>query len=379
MERLGSGAWSSIWSRVRRSYEPRPLAWALLPIGIVVTASLLIVAPRQVPGPSATPAPTTSPTAPGTPIGRPYLADSAWNAPIPESPRIDPRSRILIASIGESGNGGVITSDPTQFTYPVYEVGPDVPRHDVPCTWYKCTVVGEEDTERVDTLEDVPIPDWARPSAGSDGSMIIVDVATGTEWDLWQVERREDGSWSVANGSVYNVRWDGMPEEYGSRGAGLPYLAGLVRHWEVAAGEIHHAIAFAYPNVAKDVCVWPASKTDGQSEADNALPEGARLQLDPALTEQELRVMGLDQTGLIIARALQRYGMIVVDVSRRPKIIVEDLTANTRADGSWTDPATPLSEDTISAIPYTAFRVLALPSLEGSEDAEERRHGKCHR
>lgn len=314
-----------------------------------------------------------------TVTGRPFLAESAWNTLIPDAPEVDPRSDALVRSIGESGNGGEITSDPTQFTYPVYEVDADTPRHDMPCMWFSCTVVGERDTERVDVLEDVPIPPWARPSAGSDGSMIIVDLETGTEYDLWQVDRREDGTWSVANGSVYNVFWDGMPELYGSRGAGLPYLAGLVRHWEIAAGEIQHAIAFAYPNVASEVCVWPASKTDGQSEAANALPEGARLQLDPGLTEQELRLMGLDETGMIIARALQRYGMIVVDVSRRPKIMVEDLTANVRAEGSWTDAETLLTDATIAAIPYTSFRVLALPSPDGSGGDEERLHGSCHR
>ena len=344
---------------------------------IALVASLVFAAGVLAPGPDVSPEATASPSV--TAIGRPYLAESTWNTLIPDLPAVDSRSDALVRSIGESGNGGEITSDPTRYTYPVYEADADTPRHDVPCTWFKCTVVGEEDAERVEVLEDVPIPPWARPSAGSDGSMIIVDVETGTEYDLWKVTRREDGAWSVANGSVYNVRWDGMPELYGSRGAGLPYLAGLVRHWEIAAGEIQHAIAFAYPNVARDVCVWPASKTDGQSDAANALPEGARLQLDPDLTEQDLRVMGLDETGLIIARALQRYGMIVVDVSRRPKIMVEDLTANSRAEGSWSDPETLLTDTTIVAIPYTAFRVLSLPLPDVSGEGEEGLHGECYR
>lgn len=340
---------------------------------------MLFVARVDAPGSAETPSATASAGPSTTAIGRPYLPESAWNTPIPDSPEVDPRSDLLVASIGESGNGGVITSDPTQFTYPVYEVSADTPRHDVPCRWFKCTIVSESDTERVDVLQDVPIPPWARPSAGSDSSMIIVDVETGTEYDLWQVDRGDDGTWSVANGSVYNVHWDGMPEVYGSRGAGLPYLAGLVRHWEIAAGEIRHALAFAYPNVAREVCVWPASKTDGQSDAANALPEGARLQLDPAITEQELRIMGLDETGLIIARALQRYGMIVVDASRRPKIMIEDLTANSRAEGAWSDPETLLNEATISAIPYAAFRVLALPSPDASGGEELSLHGRCQR
>ncbi|MFN2419281.1 MAG: hypothetical protein ABR593_10215 [Candidatus Limnocylindria bacterium] len=358
----------------------RQPAWALVPVSIAVAASLFLAARVQAPTPRETPVPSASSVGVPGVLGRPYLPESAWNTPIPDSPLVDPRSDVLLGSIGESGNDGVITSDPTQFTYPVYEVGADTPGHDLRCKWFKCTVVGDDgNSERVEVLEDVPIPDWARPSEGSDSSMIIIDVESGTEWDLWKVERQGDGTWSVANGSVYNVGWDGMPEEYGSRGAGLPYLAGLVRHREVVAGEIEHAIAFAYPHVAKDFCVWPASKTDGQSDAPNALPEGARLQLDPELTDPELRRMGLDETGLIIARALQRYSMIVVDVSRRPKIMVEDLTANERAEGSWRDDSeTPLHEDAIAAIPFTSFRVLALPSADLPQ-AEEQLHGNCYR
>jgi len=227
-------------------------------------------------------------------------------------------------------------------------------------------------------LEDVPIPDGAQPSAGSDGSMIIIDPATGTEYDLWQVQTETDGSWSASNGSVYNVAWDGTPTGYGSRGAGVPYLAGLVRHWEIAQDSLDHAIAFAYPNVSAAGCVYPASKTDGKSKLPNAMPEGTRLQLDPSLTDSDFEAMGLDRAGRIIARAMQRYGMILIDVSGRSKIIVEDLTANTLASVSWSDPDTVLDQDTISAIPVEALRVLRLPDGWADGSGEEA-HGQCAR
>jgi hypothetical protein len=217
----------------------------------------------------------------------------------------------------------------------------------------------------------VPIPAGAQASAGSDAQIIIIDTVTGTEYDLWQV--RQDGSgWSASNGSVYNIYWDGMPARYGSRGAGVPYYAGLIRPWEIAAGRIDHAIAFAYPSPANGVCVWPASKTDGNSGSGNAIPEGARLQLDPSLTNADFAAWGLDRTGSIIARALQQYGMILIDVSGRPKIYAENLVANPEATYSWHDPAIRLSANTVSAIPHTAFRVLDLPNGGGS-------HGQCLR
>lgn len=313
---------------------------------------------------------------------RPYTDDSAWNTPIAPGAPVDPRSDGMVSTILAGSDLEGITSDSTQYSFPVYEAAADTPRHDLPCLWYKCTVVDPADPEnpdRVEVLPDVPIPDDARPSPGSDGSMIIIDLDTGTEYDLWMVRRQIDGSWSVANGSVYNINWDGVPVVYGSRGAGLPYLAGLIRHAEIAAGRIDHAIAFAYPTVAADGCVWPASKTDGTSTDPDAIPEGARLQLDPALTDADFEAWGLDRTGLIIARALQQYGMILVDVSGRPKIVVEDVAINPYADASWNDPATLLDDQVISAIPITSFSVLALPAGYNFLAADGPRHGDCYR
>jgi hypothetical protein len=309
---------------------------------------------------------------------RPYADSSAWNTPISASPQVDPQSREFVAGIAKTADRGFITSDPTQYTYPVYEADGETPRYDIPCTWYKCMITHPSDEPvRVATLKNVPIPPLAQPSAGSDGAMIVIDTDSGTEYDLWMA-RRDGDSWSVGNASVYSIAADGMPETYGSRGAGVPYLAGLVRQWEIAAGRINHAIAFAYPNVAAAGCVWPASKTDGTSTAADALPEGARLQLDPSLTNDDFVAMGLDSTGRTIARALQQYGMILIDVSGRPKIMVEDLTANRYATASWARPPTQLSEDTLANIPIGAFRLLALPDGYRTHQAGGARHGNCY-
>jgi hypothetical protein len=307
--------------------------------------------------------------------GRPYTAGSAWNTPIAAGAAADPNSAQLIAGLGQH-NGGRITSDPEQYTFPVYFADAATPRYDVPCRVYRCTLVSPAGTSSTDVLQGVPIPAGARPSAGSDGQMIIIDAATGTEWDVWQASF--DGSgWSVSNGSVYNVYWDGMPTRYGSRGAGVPYYAGLIRPWEIAAGRIDHALAFAYPAPASGRCVWPASKTDGNTGGDGAIPEGARLQLDPNLTDADFAALGLDRTGQIIARALQQYGMILIDVSGRPKIYAENLVVNPFAAYSWADPAIALSSTTITALPHTAFQVLDLP--DGYWTGSGPLHGECRR
>lgn len=344
------------------------------------TTPIQVAVPTATPSvPTASPAPTTLPTP--TPrvvsaVARPYSDDSPWNTPISANPHYDTYSDQMIDTIKRK-NGGAITSDPAQYSYPVYFVDQTTPRWDVPCLKNKCTIVSDSGVEKTTMLKDVPIPADAQQSTGSDGQIIIIDKQTGAEYNLWQVQRTVNG-WTASNASIYNVFWNGMPENYGSRGAGVPYFAGLVRPWEIAQGRIDHALAFGYPTPARDRCVAPASKTDGKSSLKYAIPEGARLQLDPKLTDADFDRMGLDRTGKIIARALQTYGMFLIDISGRPKIYVENLNDNPMTKQAWDDAALNLTSTTIAGIPVDAFHVLELPEAYWEKDAAGAiMHGDC--
>ncbi len=349
-----------------------PRKWPALPgpMALAALAALLILLVAAC-RPSAS-NPSAEPSLPSMSGERPYTDDSAWNTPIRPGAAIDPHSREMVATID-----GPLTSDPNQFSYPVYSIDAVTPRFVVPATKYPWTIVDDHGGATTAEEATVAIPPDARQSTGSDGQMIILDPATGTEWDLWQARRQGDG-WVVANGSVYNVRLDGMPPTYGSRGAGIPYLAGLIRPWEIAAGRIDHAIAFAYPLTAKKRCVWPASKTDGDDLAAFALPEGVRLRLDPGLGEADFERLGLNRTGRIIARALQEYGMILVDGSGRPKIYAENTADNPYASVKWSHPSLALQADTVSPIPLDRFDVLALPDRYWTGTGGQM-HGDCIR
>ena len=370
---------------IRSTSESRATASALqstattesseLPTPPPIVPAPTVPAPTAAAPPAPPPAPAPPPPAAVSIDGRPYSASSAWNTPLAAGAASDPNSPGMIATLGQH-NGGAITSDHTQYTFPVYFADANTPRYDVPCTTYRCTVVSPAGTSTTDLLRAVPIPQGARPTEGSDAQIIVIDRDTGTEYDLWQVSGGE-GGWSVSNGSVYNIYWDGMPTQYGSRGAGVPYYAGLIRPWEIAAGHIDHALAFAYPGSASRGCVWPASKTDGDSGDSMAIPEGARLQLDPSLTDAHFDQWGLDRTGRIIARALQQYGMILIDVSGRPKIYAEDPSVNPYAGASWSDPNILLTSTTIASIPHTAYRVLDLPDAYWAGGGPT--HGDCYR
>lgn len=340
----------------------------------ISTAPQNTLTPTVIPtvAPTFTPSPTKIPIE----LQVPYRNTSVWNTPIGPSPRYDVHSEEMVATLVHSNDGKFITAGPA-YNFPVYFADEQTPRWDVPCLINKCTIaLSDQDILRTDMVEDIPIPLGAQPGEGSDARIIVIDKVTHTEYNLSKAQHTESG-WTAGTVSVYNIQWDGTPVGHSSRGSGIPALAGLLRPWEIRQGRIEHALAFGYTETARDKCVFPASKSDGKSKLPFAIPEGARLQLDPTLTDADFDQMGLDPTGKIIARALQEYGMILVDTSGALKIYVEDLANNPFATEQWTDPELNLTKESIYNIPYTAFRVLELPPgyWESSEEAPY--HGRC--
>jgi hypothetical protein len=305
----------------------------------------------------------------------PYSTTSIWNTPIGPSPKYDPYSQEMITNLVLANDGKIITAGPG-YNYPVYYADADTPRWDIPCTKYGCVIITPDGGIRADILEDVPIPPNARPSADSDARMIVIDRVTYAEYDLFNAQRLEVG-WTMGGGSAYNILWNGTPIMSGSRGSGIPSYAGLLRPWEILQGRIEHALAFGYTEPTDAKCVFPASKTDGDSKLLFSIPEGARLQLDPSLTEEDFNQWGLNKAGKIIARAMQEYGMILVDHSGSFKIYLEDLINNPYTTQKWTDLGLNLTKETIYSIPYTSFRVLELPPGYWDSSLEGQYHGKC--
>jgi hypothetical protein len=322
-----------------------PSSWVAATVAVVASGGALVAANA--------PQRSHEAAAPAA-CARPYSATSPWNTPIGPNADVDPRSNLLVTSLG-----GTLTSDPTQYTYPVYEVGAGAPSRAVAISGSFSDVRGPTtiSVARAGTVS-VPIPDIARPSAGSDGQLIVHDGETGDEWGFWQAYRDSSGGWHAVNGYHYNTTWSGVPPHgFGSRGAGVTYLAGLIRPCEIARGVVDHALAFAYSTTAP-AFVYPATKSDGRSTAANALPEGSRLQLDPTLTAKALTGMGCTGPCLTIARALQRYGMYLIDSSGRAKVMAEyEGTANWRGL---------VTARTVSPIPLSRFRVLRSCTVVGT-------------
>lgn len=278
---------------------------------------------------------------------RPYAPESPWNLQIGPDPVYDSLGDVYIEKLH-----GVFGANPNMYAYPVYEVTAETGRQRVHISnWYSNVVENETGLiKERDVMIKVPIPRGAGPARGRDSQLVVWNVDTGEEWGFWQIRRTSRG-WTARNGYHYNTGWNAVPPRgFVSRGAGIPYLAGLVRPWELARGCIEHAIALAV-NYPSRFYIYPATKSDGQG-LPPLLPEGARLQLDPELTAEDFDAWGLSREARVIARALQDYGMILTDGSGHPKISVEY-----QATAGWGEL---LDKDIIRDIPYSAFRLLSL-------------------
>lgn len=242
-------------------------------------------------------------------------------APIPEDAPTDASSDLYVARMLSEIDAGGFRLQLGSSAYPVYYTSDDpadpTPRRDVTLTalsgsgaWGYC---GKK------WIRDVPIPTFVEADPSSDGRMIVVDRETSCVYDFWGY----GGPPIVPGDPTPRSYWvAGLPFEsigihpQGDIGAGRAanFMAanGLVWPDELAAGHIPHAISFGYAADAILERSWvaPATHSDGSSLDIDALPEGARLQLNPAI---DLGALGLDPHLATIGRALQEYGMYLAD------------------------------------------------------------------
>lgn len=309
--------------------------------GDTVTVSVAATAPPPVTPPPPTTGGLTLPLPAGMKV-RPYAATGPWNTPIPSGPVLDPNSASWVSGIGP------LTSNRDGFTFPFYAAPGGTPKVTFAATG-SATVIsadGKTATAAPNKQIAIPLPAGATPASGSDAQILVVDLATGDEYDMWQVDvaNRKVTNMTVFRAGVLSPGT--TTARYPSRGAGIVYLGGLIRPWEVAQGHIDHALAFAYDKVSPAFRA-PATKSDGKG---GGLPEGARLQLDPSYD-----ISGLTGTGRIIAKALQVYGAYVIDYAGNPGKIY----AEYQSTAKWgVSDAPALATSTVSPIPANRLRVL---------------------
>lgn len=282
----------------------------LIVIILVVVVAVVVYTKRS--GDHAPVVPQAAPTP--QKVNRPFSPTSFWNSALPADVALDPNSSLLVQQFNNQWqtNYGAVGINNEEYSISVYTVAAGQPTKAVGIS---SSPNCNHTPGLVEQLSVVPVPDNAVLPTGLDHSLVIWQPSTNTDWEMWQAQRDEDGNWSACSGGrITDVsKSDGVfPFPFGVAASGLSYLAGAIKVSELKAGRIDHTIAVAIPHTLAGTQVTPANRDNGNSTADDAIPEGTRFRLDPTI---DLTTLGLTPSGLIIARALQTYGMIVTDTS----------------------------------------------------------------
>ncbi|HEX8953846.1 MAG TPA: hypothetical protein VF945_18440, partial [Polyangia bacterium] len=155
-------------------------------------------------------------------------------------------------------------------------------------------------------------------TGGGDCHLIVIHDTQHKLYEMWRADIT-GGTFSGGCLAVWDLTKDYQPHGRGESctsadAGGFPMAAMLFDADEVAAGAINHAIRFILPNdrIGKSGYVHPATHAttaSASTTAPNSPPYGARLRL-----RADYPVNNLPSTGAkVVARAMQKYGMILSD------------------------------------------------------------------
>jgi hypothetical protein len=169
--------------------------------------------------------------------------------------------------------------------------------------------------------------------AYTDRSLVVYQPATDSLWEFIHLVKRGGSFYAADGGKISNVseslgNWDPWPSglPHGTTAAGIPHMVGMQTIAEVVGrGEIDHVVSMTLPHTT-DVDPAhknpdyagvrpPATRSDGDRNPllyPDAIAEGTRFRLPASL---DIDSLGLTPYGRILARAIQRYGAVVVDRS----------------------------------------------------------------
>ncbi len=246
-----------------------------------------------------------------------FAATSFWYQPIPKAVVLDANSKAYVAEFlrQKATYYGTVSLGAYSYASPVYVV-PSSAATKAVYVW-DCQNRGYDFAELSKQWSQVPIPDHARPSLGTDGEMTIYQPSSNTIWEFWRL-KKSDGRWQacwggrMTNSSTSNGIW---PHPYGTTATGLPFLGGQVTAEELERGEIRHVIGISLVDLEEaSVFSWPANRSDGlnPNKAPNRIPLGTRFRLDPAVN---VNALTMSPAAKVIARAAQKYGFVVWDKS----------------------------------------------------------------
>lgn len=269
---------------------PAPAPWWAVLLGIAAIVGAITVAQNTGSGPttvptvtmSSTTAPpaTTSTSTPSAAYRRPFGDTATWNRPFAEL-GLHPRSAEFSQRLYEhanKGGPGRLSLYFDDYSYPMYDA------RTATRTIRAFHVVNGCCRGSLPDGASIPWgPTWhtGGPS-DNDKIMIVIDPATGREWDLWLVQL-PDGNQSscwLAPGFVSGQDLcvgqadliqgpDGKPSDYRTAthtypvgGAWMQSQIGLITPQEIAAGQLRHAVNWIVHNTMFGPACTPAQKAD---------------------------------------------------------------------------------------------------------------------
>jgi serine/threonine-protein kinase len=256
-------------------------------------------------------------TEPATALAQYFPPNSVWAEDVSAAP-LHPQSAAVIAKLAADGGWGNGNRLQIDFSLVVLHADETTPMRGF-------TPNGNFYSPDCDT-DDVPVP----PGGALEGEADY-ECSGGGDCHLLVVKGRTLYEMYSANiaGGQYDGAFDGgclavwdLSRRYAPRGrgeqctsadaAGFPIAPLLFTADEVAAGKIDHAVRFILPNnrMRQLVYVHPATHAGAPSNPSaDAIPYGARLRL-----RADYPLASLPNEGArTVARALQRYGMLLAD------------------------------------------------------------------
>jgi hypothetical protein len=294
-----------------------------------------------------------------------FPADNYWNRDISADP-VHPQSAAIIATINSFG-GDYLHPDFGGVQADYYGI-PWVAVTDSQLAQPLAFYPDDEDESYPDQSDEgnYPIPFDAPieggPDADGDQHVIAINTDSCTLYELYNASVSGTASsytWTVSSAAIFDLNSNALrPEGWTSAdAAGLPIFPGLARCDEASTGAINHALRFTVSRT-QDAYVFPARHSASNYTNPLLPPMGARFRL-----RADYDLSGLTGQALVVARALQRYGMIVADNGSN-WFISGDYPYHPDYPTScvWDDDALQELKD----IPGTAFEVLAYPGDAGS-------------
>jgi hypothetical protein len=331
----------------------------LVALVLVLAAALILVVVRPFGGgdgkrPTRPPtSPSVSHVAPLDARGRPYRPfrdRSWWNTPVPVNAPQDPQSTQILnylSTAPDSGQGclRLAGAQHNKWGQPAYWAQPGDPEYDV-----QGLPAGAPPE-----LRRLRIPTGARSADNSDGTMSVYDVNRG--YVVLLTDAHYDAAtdtWSASGGTVTYMSSNGLiattgksdnPRNVGTH-RGNNGATSYVRYDMVKAGAIRNVLKIAVGPELSNRWVFPMTGSDGgvTDPAVGAPPEGLRLRLKASIDLHSLR---LHPQALVIAQALQKYGVYIGDSGGTTALKLED----TRAEGRgqlWT-----VTADDLCMLPFS--------------------------